>query len=572
MPQDSPIKSNPSLDQLSYICGPETEPSLDPTLHWGSSTIPQALKRAVDLWGSRDLLIFTDRRLTVLGLDRESNRMARGLMRLGIRPGDHVATLMANVAEYAVVEIALARIGAATVPINPRYRINELEYSLRQSDSKLLLTAPKVLKSDFLEMLRELCPEIVQAREGVVNSAAFPELHRIVVVGGSAPGLLTYEDVLRLGDNVPEAEFRVQEAQVKPDDTCVLQYTSGTTAFPKLVMLAQGPSLRNAYCFARRAGFDDQDRLLSALPMFHIGGLGSLLGAITVGFQLYMQPSFDAGKSLELIEREKITAYAALELMYVDMRSHADFPRRDISTIKKAFLAGTSEGVRTAAEKMGIKNVVGVYGQSEASSFVAISDWRDDCEKRLNTQGRPLPGVEVRVVDIATGHTLPRGERGEIWVRGWNVMKGYYKNPGETAKVIDHEGWLHTGDAGVITDDGWILFAGRLKDMIRVGGENVSAVEVEQLLWAHPKVFDAVLIGVPHPRLQEVPMAIVQLKEGERASEEEIIEFCRTRISGAKVPRYVEFVKTFETTGSGKIQKFKMRARILAERGGSGPS
>ena len=367
--------------------------------------------------------------------------------------------------------------------------------------------------------------------------------------------------------------LEAREAAVKPDDLIILQYTSGTTAFPKAVMLAHGQVLRNAWQMARRAGLGAADRVFSEMPMFHVGGaLCALLGAVSMGYSLYLTPAFDAGETLRIIEEEKISGYIGLEYMFLALRAHQDFPRRSRATLSKGWCAGTAPILRMVAEEIGIRNLCSVYGLSEASSNVTITDWRDSQDKRRHSMGRPQAGVEVKIMNLATGVTASHGERGEICVRGWSVMKGYYKQPEETARAIDAEGWLHTGDLGYMNGDGYLVWTGRLKDMLRVGGENVSSLEIEKMLCTHPAVQAAAVVGIPDERLGEVPAACVQLKPGAKATSEDIVEFCKEKVAGFKVPRVVRFVAEFELTGSGKIQKFALRDHLLADLDETKPS
>ena len=556
--------ANSDSEQLAYLRGREDEPGMQCDLQWDRTTLPQALQRCVSKWGERELLVFAGERIRINMFAQEVTRLAHGLRALGVRQGENVAVWLANVKEYAVVEFALAALGAAMVPINIRYKKEELQYALRQSDSRALLFCPSLLKTDCIAMLREICPELTQGAGGLPHSKTLPKLRDLILVGSASAGMRSFSDVLCLGGASPACE----EDEVRADSVLVLQYTSGTTAFPKAAMLTQGQSLRNAFQMAKRAGFDEEDRLLSAMPMFHVGGsVCALLGAITVGYRLHTGSSFDAGETLRLIEEEKITAYAGLEPMYLAIRNHEDFPRRSRASLKKGWTAGTPAILRMVAEEIGIRNICSLYGLSEASPNVCIAHWQNDpYEKRIGTMGRPQPGTEVKVADPITSEPLRRGERGEICVRGWTVMKGYYNSPEETAKALDAEGWLHTGDAGFVTEDGYLVWTGRIKDMIRVGGENVSAVEVEHLLCTHPKIVAAAVVGVPDERLQEAGMAFVQLREGETATELEIVEYCRERVAVFKVPKYVRFVERFQTTGSGKIQKFHLRQKALQER------
>lgn len=550
---------------LAHIHGDEAESPLGAA--WNRETLPRALRRCAAEWGGKELIAVPERRVTAAQFLEEVERFALGLKQLGFGPGAQFAVWLPNTMESCVAEMAVAALGGALAFINTRYKTHEFEYVLRQSDASALLLQPEFLQIDFLTMLREVCPEVAHARNGRVESGSFPRLKQIIVAGSAPDGLISYKDVLCIGaSSGKREELQRSEAAVRPEDTVILQYTSGTTAFPKAVMLSHGQVLRNAYQMAERANIGAEDRVLSAMPMFHVGGsVCALLGAVTRGYTLYTSATFDAGETLRLVESEHITAYIGLESMFIAIRNHEDFARYSRASLSKGWSAGTPSVLRIVVEEIGIRSLCPLYGLSEGSPNVCIAHWRDPLEKRVNTMGRPEPGVEVKIIDAVSAATLPRGQRGEICVRGWNVMKGYYQKPEETAAAIDADGWLHTGDLGYVDQDGYLVWTGRLKDMLRVGGENVSAVEVENFLCGHPAIRAAAVVGVPDERLREVPLAFVQLKTGTKLSEKELIEYCKPRIAGFKVPRYVRFVKQFEMTGSGKIQKFLMREKILHE-------
>jgi len=531
---------------------------------WDQLTIGQALDRCAARWSDRELLVIGDRRLTARALAREADQLARGLLQIGVQRGDHVAVWLPNLPELCIIELAVARIGAVLVAFNTRYKSSELEYVLRQSDATTLVITPRVGKADCFSTLKEFLPELCGSA-GELHCKAAPQLKRVITLGDPQEGTIAYGDVLRLGESA-SVELQSQQSPIRPEDIALLQYTSGTTRFPKAVMLSHGQVLRNAAQMATRAGIDESDRVLSAMPMFHVGGsVCALLGTVTLGPTLFMSPTFDPAETLETIEREQITTYIGLESMFIALRHHEDFPRRSRASLRKGWTAGTSSLLRMVAEEIGIRNICPVYGLSEGSPNVCIADWRDPYEKRINTMGRPQPGVEVKIIDAATADSVPAYQAGEICVRGYCVMKGYYKDPDATASVIDPEGWLHTGDVGFLDADGFLTWTGRLKDILKVGGENISAVEVEDLISSHDDVQAAVVVGVPDDRLGEVIFAFVQLKAGSSVTAEALTEFCRKKVSGFKVPRYIHFVQQFEMTGSGKIQKFLMKKAAAAE-------
>jgi len=544
-------------------------------IEWPRLTYGAALDRLAAQAPDREVFVFHDvgtgwgaprRPYTAREFAAEVNQLARGLLALGIAAGERVALWMANLPEAASAQFAIAKLGAVVVPINMRFKAGELEYVLRQSEAGTLIMMDRFLETDYVAMVRQVCPEVIRSVPGRLRSRRCPHLKRLIVLGHRSPGMFAYQDVLSLGRSDLDRALREREAAVTPDDVVLIQYTSGSTAFPKGVMLSHDQTLRNAFIMAGRAGFETSDRVLSAMPMFHIGGsVCALLGAITRGYVLHTMTKFDAGETLRLIEEERITAYIGIETMFLMLRDHPDFRRRDRSSLKKGWAAGSPTLLRMIAEEIGIRFVCSVYGLSEASPNVCITDWRDSFEKRIGTNGRPHPGVEVEIRDPESGERCPPGQPGEIWVRGYNVMKGYYNMPEETARALDPEGWLHTGDRGLLTEDGYLIFLGRWKDVVRVGGENVSALEVENFLLTHPKVAAVAVIGVPDSRWGEVPAAFVKLTDGAHLTEEEVIAYCRENLASFKVPRYVRFVQEFPVTGSGKIQKFLLREQLLAE-------
>ncbi len=548
---------------------------------WPRLTYGEALERLAARFPDRETFVFHHigaeretaapqrarrQAYTAAELLAEANRLAQGLLALGIAPGERIALWMTNLPEAAIAEFAITKIGAVMVPINIRFKTSELEYVLRQSEAKMLIMMDRFGETDLEAMVRQVCPELTRCAPGQLRSSRCPHLQGVITLGPRSPGLLAYQDVLALGHAGLDRARREREASVTPDGIALIQYTSGSTAFPKGVMLSHDQTLRNAFIMSGRAGLDADDRVLSAMPMFHIGGsVCALLGAVTRGYVLHMMTKFDAGETLRLIEEERITAYIGIETMFLMLRDHPDCSRRDRSSLRKGWAAGSPTLLRLIAEEIGIPFICSVYGLSECSPNVCITDWRDSLEKRVGTNGRPHPGVEVEIRDPMTGEPCPPGQPGEICVRGYVVMKGYYNMPEETARTIDPDGWLHTGDRGLLTEDGYLVFLGRCKDVLRVGGENVSALEVENFLLTHPLVVAAAVVSVPDPRWGEVPAAFLKLKEGESVTEDEVIAYCREHLAPFKVPRYVRFVREFPMTGSGKIQKFLLQEHLLAE-------
>jgi fatty-acyl-CoA synthase len=545
---------------------------------WRSRTLAEVLERAAIRWPNQEALVTPDRRLTYAELADEVARTATALRSLGVGRDDHVALCMGNTAEWVTLFYAAATIGAVTVPVNTRFKPDELRYCLLQADVATLLTVDRFLdKIDFVAMLRAIEPAVDEQLPG----AALPRLRHVVVLGDDVPrGALSFRS---LGANAPTfvGADRAQRARVlwarsapteniSPFDTLLIQYTSGTTSFPKGVMLSHDNMLRNAAHVARRIGVRPDDRYFNCRPFFHVAGTTlSLLVALSAGACLVTLPTFDAGASLAMMERERCTLVSGNDTLMLMLLSHPDVDRSRLS-LRGGWAAAGPEVMRQVIERMGATTLCYAYGQSEASPNVVMSDWRDDQELRVAGLAHPHDGVEVRTVDPDTGRDRPPGVPGEILVRGWNVMQGYYNQPDATAHAIDPDGWLRTGDLGEMTRDGRLRFVGRLKEMLRVGGENVAPADVEEVLHTHPAVRKAEVIGVPDARLGEVVAAWVQLREGCGAEPDELIAWCRQRCANFKVPRHLWIVDDFEQlgmTGSGKVQKRFLREHALRELG-----
>ena len=533
---------------------------------WTKRTLGQALEEIAGRFPDKSALIFKDQQISYRTLRERVQELAKGFLALGIGKNDKVSIWSGNCPEWVYTQLATALIGAILVPVNTRFRTSELEYILGQSDSTALLLMDSFLNIDFGAMLREVCPEVRNASPGILQSARLPMLKHIIFLGDrKAPGAFSLSEILRKAESIPDEKLDSALAEVQPDDVIMLQYTSGTTAFPKGVMLTHDGVIRDGYYLGERQTLNSEDILFCPLPFFHVGGaVISTLSVLTHGAAMAFLETYDALESLKLVHKERCTAMNGIETHFLMMYQHPDFYRYDVSSLKKGWAIGPAEVVRSVYQKMGLTQVLNIYGTSETSPNVTTTFVDDPLELRMAFHGLPHGETEVKIVNPSTGEPLPDGREGEICVRGWNVMKGYYKKPEETAKVIDPQGWLHTGDLGLIDPETrYLKFTGRFKEMLRVGGENVSAMEVESFLLTHPKVKQAQVIGVPDPRLTEVGMAFLELKEGMSATEEEILNFCKGKIANFKIPRYVTFVKEFPMTGSGKVQKFKLKEQAL---------
>ncbi len=520
----------------------------------------------------REALVFHEQRITYRQLRERADRFAKGLIGLGVRRDDKVAVWMHNNPEWVYAFLGAAKMGAVFVPVNSRFKQQEVEYLLAQSDSTTLVFQDRQHTTDFEAILGELCPELKECAPGALRSARYPFLRNVICRAERAPGgTFTVGELMALGERAVSSE-RLADAQsaVGPDDLFMIQYTSGTTAFPKGCMLPHSAVVRDVLAMGSNMALGSDDRIYCALPFNHVGGsLITMLMGLFAGATVVTTERFEASEALAIIERERCTAMNGVETMWAELLKHPRLDGSDLATLKKGWAIGSTELLRSVAERLGVTRFVNTYGLSEQTANTGTTKADDPLEHKLRWNGRPHPGTEMKIIDPVTGKDLAAGQQGEICVRGYNVMRGYYRKEEETAKVTLEGGWLRTGDLGLMDEAGNFRFTGRAKDMLRVGGENVSAIEVEGFIFQHPAVRQVQVVGVPDPRLVEVPMAFVQLKEGQACREEEIIEFCRGRLAKFKIPRHVRFVTEFPLTASGKVQKHKLReeaSRSLSSR------
>jgi len=524
----------------------------------------QMLDRVSEQYPNKTAIISEEQRISYADLKEHVEQVALAFLALGIKKGDKVSVWLCNCMEWIYIQLALGKIGGILVPINTRFKVKELEYTLNQSDSRVLVTMDRFLNIEFAQLAYETIPELNASIPGKLRSEKFPILECVICLGNPGiPGMLPWEEFLA-GGVEPGADLLIQrQREVEPDDVAMFQYTSGTTSFPKGVMLTHNSILRDSYLMGQRMTIESEDRLFCPLPFFHVGGaVISTLLALSNGATLVICETYDPESAMKMMERENCTAMNGIETHFLMIYQHPDFYRYDLSSLEKGWAIGQPEIIRAIYEKMGMEKILNVYGISEASPNVTTTQIDDPLDFRIEWHGKPHPETEIKIVDYETGGIQPPLQEGELCVRGWNVMKGYYKNPEETRAAIDEEGWLHTGDSGIMDNQGNLKFTGRIKDMVRVGGENVSSMEVENFLLTHPKVKNVSVIGVPDKLKTEVCMAVVQLKEGEKATEEEIIEYCRGKIANFKIPKYVRFIEEYPMTGSGKIQKFVLKERF----------
>lgn len=512
---------------------------------------------------------YTDRNYfrTWKELNDEADLIARGMMSLGVKKGDHVAIWATNTPEWILTLFAAAKIGAVLVTVNTNFKIFELEYLLRQSDTKLLVMIGGFKNNDYVATVNELLPEL-KTTSGEIESEHLPFLKRVVFAGKETPeGMLNFEDLKILGGDFPVEIYEENKKTLNTHDVVNMQYTSGTTGFPKGVMLTHYNILNNGKTIGDGMKFTKNDKLCITVPFFHCFGLVlAMMACITHGTTMVPVERYSPVPVMNAISVEKCTAVHGVPTMFIAMLEHAQFNNFDFSSLRTGIMAGSPcpiEVMKKVIDKMNMREIVIVFGQTEASPGCTMTTTFDSIDKRVNTVGRAFPGVECKIIDPDTGKELPINTPGEFCARGYNIMKGYYKMPEATAQAIDKDGWLHTGDLCTVDEDGYYKVVGRIKDMIIRGGENIYPKEIEECLYTCDKVSDVQVIGVPSEAYGEEVMACVILKEGEEMTEEEVKEFVGERMAKHKVPRYVRFVDSFPTNAAGKIQKFKMREEAI---------
>lgn len=539
-------------------------------------TIGQVLRQTAAQHPNRDALVFpqTGRRWTWREFDAEVDRVAKSLIALGIQDGEHLALWATNVPQWVLLQFATARIGVVLVNINPAYRPFELEYVLKQSDSVALMLVEKFKTSDYFAMLAEIYPELAATKDGVVHSEKYPRLRRIVALCDSPPqSLLSWPALLALGEKISDEQLRAREQNSshihKPIN---IQYTSGTTGFPKAAMLSHRNLLLNAYYVGGCQHFSEQDRLCIPVPFYHCFGcvLGTLACGVYGTAMIVPAEYFQPQATLEAIEKERATAIYGVPTMYIAQLQCPTLAGRNLKSLRTGIMSGAPcpiEVMKQVNDAFGLPQLTIAYGQTEASPVITQTHCHDELELRVSTVGQPLPGWEVKIVDPESGNTLPDNTQGELCARGHGVMLGYYNNPEATAAAIDKDGWLRTGDLAIRLPNGYYKITGRLKDLVIRGGENIYPREIEEFLFTHPAVEQVAVVGVPDPKYGEELCAWIKLRAGQSATEEEIRQFCKRNLAHYKTPKYVKFVEAFPQTVTGKIQKFKIRDLMKEEYG-----
>ncbi len=540
-------------------------------------TIGQQLDMLAEKYSDHEALIYPDRgmRLSYSELNEVCRRAAKGFIKLGVKKGDNVAIWATNYAEWLFTLFATAKIGAVLVTVNTNYKTFELEYLLRQSDSMTMVYIGGTKKSDYVEIINELLPELRDTEPGKLNSPRLPLLKNLIFVPDPedprpAPaGSFSWDDLMRLGDTLDDSVLDEFERDISEQDVVNMQYTSGTTGFPKGVMLTHYNILNNGFSIGENMHFTHEDRLCIPVPFFHCFGLVlAVMACITHGTTMLPVHEYSPTKVMATIQNERCTAVHGVPTMYIFMLEHPDFEKYDFSSLRTGIMAGSPcpiNVMRQVIDKMNMREITISYGQTEASPVTTMTNANDSLEHRVSTVGRAMPGIECKIVDPETGADVGPNVAGEFCCRGYNVMRGYYKMEEATKSVIDEDGWLHSGDLAMCDDDGYYKITGRIKDMIIRGGENIYPREIEELIYTHEAVKDVQVIGVPSEKFGEEVMACIILKEGYSVTEPEMREFITKNISRHKIPSFIKFQDSFPMTASGKIQKYKMREQAIAE-------
>jgi fatty-acyl-CoA synthase len=552
----------------SYACGHSVKPLM-------GETIGDMLNRIAARYPDNEALVSVHQniRWTYREFCERADALARGLMALGVERGDRVAIWAMNYAEWTLTQFATAKIGAILVNINPAYRVYEFEYALKQAEVSTLILQGRFKTSDYVGMFYEACPEAIDARAGRISSEKFPFLKNVVFMGDIPyNGMFTWDELIEKGAGISPDELREREESLNFDDAINIQYTSGTTGYPKGVVLTHHGVMNNGYFIGEGMGFTEKDRLCIPVPFYHCFGMVlSNMASVTHGTTMVIPcPVFEAEAVLQALQNERCTAVHGVPTMFIAELSHPNFGKYDYSTLRTGIMAGSPcpiEVMKKVNVLMNMRDIVIVYGQTELSPGVTMTTVDDPLEKRVGTVGRAFPHTEIKIIDPNTKRILPRGEVGEICARGYMSMKCYYNNPSATRATLDANGWLYTGDLGVMDEEGYVKMSGRLKEMVIRGGENIYPREIEEFLHHHPKISDAYVIGVPDERYGEELMAWVATKPGMTLKPDEIISFCNGQIARYKIPKYYKFVTEFPMSVTGKIQKFKMQKMAIEELG-----
>ena len=548
----------------SYTCGTSKFPLL-------GMTIGGMLENIAAKYPDNDAIVSVhqDIRWTYREFQAKVNEIARGLMGLGVEKGDRVGIWAMNYAEWVAIQFATAKIGAIMVNINPAYRTYELEYVLKQAEIQTLILQGRFKTSDYVGMFYEACPEVYEQKPGRISSENFPFLKNIVFLGNIPyNGMYTWDEFLKKADEISQDELVNRSEMLSFDDAINIQYTSGTTGFPKGVVLTHHGVLNNGYIIGEGMKFTEKDRLCIPVPFYHCFGMVlSNMASVTHGATMVLpSPTFDTEEVLKTVQNERCTALHGVPTMFIAELSHPDFPKYNLKSLRTGIMAGSPcpvEVMKQVNTKMNMEEIVIVYGQTETSPGVTMTTTKDPLERRVSTIGRAFPHTELKIIDPKTGKIVPLGEIGEICARGYSVMKCYYNNPSATHKTLDSNRWNHTGDLGTMDAEGYFRIVGRLKDMVIRGGENIYPREIEEFLHHHEQISDVYVVGVPDIKYGEELCAWVKVKAEQQLTDANVKEFCKGRIAHYKIPRYIMFVDDFPMSVSGKIQKYKMREESI---------
>ncbi len=553
--------------KYSYFTGAVSPPLIE-------ETIGSYFDRISDRYADREALVVRhqDIRWTWSEYRREVENFAAGLLAQGIGPGDRVGIWAPNCHEWCLTQFATAKIGAILVCINPAYRVFELEYALNRSGCRAIVAAERFKSSHYLEMLQRLAPELDACEPGRLESEKLPELKTVIRMGGErTPGMMNFDDVARSGGEAELGRMAELQAGLAPSDIINIQFTSGTTGAPKGASLTHHNILNNANQVAAGMRLSERDRLCIPVPMYHCFGmvLGKLACVTRGATAVFPADAFEPGAVLATVAEEKCTALHGVPTMFIAELEYPDFDDFDLSSLRTGIMAGAPcpvEVMKQVISRMHMSEILIAYGQTECSPVNHMTLADDPVEKRVESVGRAGPHLEVKIID-EEGGIVPVGQPGDICTRGYAVMRGYWDDPERTAETVDSEGWLHSGDLGVMDEEGYVQVVGRLKDMIIRGGENIYPREIEEFLFTHPKIQDAKVVGISDEKYGEEVCVWIRLKEGEILSEEEVRAFCKDHIAYFKVPRYIRLVDDFPMTVTGKIQKYKMREQMEKELG-----
>jgi fatty-acyl-CoA synthase len=520
--------------------------------------------------GDREALVVAHQkiRLTYAELKSRSDAFASGLLALGLEPGDRVGIWSPNCAEWTIAQFATAKAGLILVNINPAYRLSELEHVLRTVECTALISAGRFKSSDYIAMVRELVPELGSGSDEL-HSARLPELRYVISIAGKHDGCLAFDWILERGKQAGNRRLESLSATIQMDDAVNIQFTSGTTGLPKGATLSHHNLINNAFFVGEATGIEPGSRVCIPVPLYHcfgmvMGNLGCITHAATM---VYPSESFDPLRTLEAVEAERCDVLYGVPTMFIAQLNHPAFSRFDLSSLRRGIMAGAPcpiEVMKEVASTMHMSEITIAYGMTETSPVSFQSSRDDPVELRVSTVGRIQPHLEVKIVD-RHGRIVPRGEAGELCTRGYSVMLGYWKDEARTREAVDSAGWMHTGDLATIDDDGYCRIAGRIKDMVIRGGENIYPREVEEYLYRHPDIQDVQVFGVPDKKYGEELCAWIVLKGGSNLAEDDVRKFCQDRISHYKIPRHIRFVENFPSTVTGKVQKFAMREAMIGE-------